>query len=111
MKLVYVAGPYRSENAWAVEANIRNAEEETFALAQLGYVGVCVHSMYRYFDGTLTAEYWLAATLEVMKRCDAVLLLPGWAESAGSVKEKAAAEALGIPVFTSLRTLCTKLRA
>ena len=99
MKLIYIAGPYRGENAHEVEMNIRAAEEWILPLAKLGVVPQCVHSMYRYFDGTMTGEFWLDATMEVMRRCDAVLLVGQWAVSEGSVKEREEAERLGIRVF------------
>jgi len=40
-----------------------------------------------------------------MRTCDAVLMVPGWAQSVGAVAEKAEAERLGIPVFLHVRDL------
>jgi len=99
--LVYIAGPFRGANAWEVENNIRDAESYGFKVAEIGAVPVIPHTMYRFWDGTLTDEFWLAATLETMRRCDAVLLLPNWKRSTGSKAEKAEAIRLGMPVFES----------
>ena len=99
MKLIYVAGPYRGKNSWAVEQNIRYAEEVGFELAELGAVPVIPHSMYRYFDRTLTDEFWLAGAIELMRRCDAVVLVDNWRTSSGSIMERDRAEELGLPVF------------
>jgi hypothetical protein len=41
----------------------------------------------------------LAGTLELMRRCDAVILVHNWRDSAGSRAEVDEAKRLGIPVF------------
>jgi hypothetical protein len=38
-----------------------------------------------------------------MRRCDLVVVVPGWETSGGTLKEIAEAERLGIPVFYWLR--------
>ena len=99
MKVVYIAGPYRGANAWIVEQNIQRAEALAFAVAELGCAVVCPHTNSRNFDGTLTDEYWLASTMEIMRRCDAVMLVEGWERSTGTQGEIAEALRLKIPVF------------
>ncbi len=44
-------------------------------------------------------QYWLDATMELLRRCDAVVLAPGWQYSEGTKLEIAEAERLKIPVF------------
>ena len=90
MKLIYVAGPFRGETPWDVEQNIRNAEEIGLELAEQGWVPVIPHTMYRYFDKRCSDEFWLDGTLELMRRCDALHLCPGWERSSGSRAELAA---------------------
>jgi hypothetical protein len=87
MKHVYIAGPYRGKTSWEVENNIRNAENAGFDVALLGAVPVIPHTMYRHFNGTLEDDFWLRATLSLLKRCDAMLLIPGWRRSEGSLAE------------------------
>ena len=43
--------------------------------------------------------YWIASTLEVLRRCDAIFLVPGWGGSKGSVGEYEEALRLKIPAF------------
>lgn len=105
MKVVYIAGPYRGDNAWHVEKNIQAAEELAFEVTDIGAMPLCPHSMCRYWNGTRTDKFWLDGTLELMRRCDAVLLLRGWSSSAGSRAEKDEAERLGMPVFFYLSDL------
>jgi hypothetical protein len=99
MKVVYIAGPFRGSNAWEVEKNIREAEEFGFRVAQLRAMPLIPHANTRFFDGTLTGEFWLEGTIELMRRCDAILLLPTWEQSEGARAERKEAERLGLQVF------------
>lgn len=99
MKLVYVAGPYRGQHAWEVEGNIRKAEELGFQIASLGCVPVIPHTMYRFFDGTQTDKFWLGGTLELLRRCDAIIMGYMWRRSKGSSIEFDEAAKLGKPIF------------
>lgn len=101
MKVVYCAGPFRGETAWDVECNIRKAEELGFWVANKGAMPMIPHTNTRFFDGTLTAEFWLDGTMELMRRCDAVVMTPDWQESGGATREVEEARRLGIPVFDS----------
>lgn len=113
MKVIYIASKYRDENAWQVEQNIRYAERLAYAVAELGVrlgerhntepvcVPLCPHSMTRFFDGTLNGQYWIDATLELMHRCDAVLV--GNQEgSEGTLGEIEDAMKSDMPVFGGL---------
>jgi hypothetical protein len=99
MKVIYIAGKYRGHNAWAVEQNIRAAEEVAARVLQMGMMPLCPHSNTRHMDGLAPDEFFLAGTLELMRRCDAVLLVPNWRDSAGARAEVDEADRLGIPVF------------
>ena len=99
MKLIYVAGPYRAESAWEVEKNIRRAEEAGLTLAGLGACPVIPHTMFRFFNGLRTDEFWLEATLQLLSKCDAVYMVPGWENSEGSIGEHAHAQAHGFQIF------------
>lgn len=99
LKVIYVAGKYRGPNAWAVEQNIRAAEEVAARVWALGMVALCPHANSRHMDGVASDAHFLAGTLELMRRCDAVVLVPNWRDSQGARAEVAEAERLGIPVF------------
>jgi len=105
MRVVYVAGPYRANNAWQREQNIREAEEQAFEIAHMGVVPLVPHTMYRHFDGTLTDDFWLDGTLELLRRSDALFLCPRWETSKGTLAEKRWAEDNALLVFDSLITL------
>ncbi len=99
MKVAYIAGPFRAENAWLVEQNIRSAEAVGFRVAELGAMPLIPHTNTRFFDGTLTGQFWLDGIMELLRRCDAVVMCPGWRESKGSVEEATVATKLRLPVF------------
>lgn len=105
MKVIYIAGPYRAANAWEVEQNIRKVEDLAFKVAEEGHSYICPHTNSRYFDGTITDKYWLEMTLELMRRCDAVLVAAGWQNSSGTMGEIAEAKCLELPVFYSIEGL------
>ena len=105
MRVIYIAGPYRAATPYQVERNIRKAEAMMLLVCELGYAALCPHTMTRYLDGTFTDEYWLEATLELMRRCDAVVCCNGWENSEGTCGEIAEAERLGLPVHTSYYSL------
>lgn len=105
MKLVYVAGPFRGANSWEMECNIRRAEELSLEVWRMGAVALCPHLNTRFFQGALEDSTWLLGDLEMVKRCDAVLLTPDWQRSRGACGERSEALANGLPVFETLDSL------
>lgn len=99
MKMLYIAGPYRADTPWLIEQNIRNAEEVAILVAKIGAIPVCPHSMYRFFQGSLPDEFWLGATLGLLKKCDGIVMIPWWKESSGSRGEHDYAKAHSIKIF------------
>lgn len=102
MKVVYIAGPYRAKSPWEVEQNIRRAEELCLQVWRRGHVGVCVHSMCRFFSLAAPDEVWIEGDLELLSRCDAMLLVPDWENSTGTQGEVEYCRTHGIPFFEDL---------
>lgn len=98
-KLVYIAGPYRAPTLWGVKRNIRAAMDAAVLVWRAGLWALCPHANTARMEGVTTDESFLAGTLEMMRRCDAVLLVPGWRNSAGARAEVEEAGRLQIPVF------------
>ncbi len=94
-----MAGPYRAPHAWAIEQNIQAAEHWAFRIWEAGGVALCPHLNTRNFQGALPDEIWLSGDLVMLERCDAILMLPGWTESKGSVLEHQHARDKEIKVF------------
>lgn len=96
MKLIYVAGKFRGANAWEIAGHVHAAESAAMQIAELGGMPVVPHSLGQRMAGTLNEDFWLAGTLKLLSRCDGILLLPNWLESAGARAESAFAEKNGI---------------
>lgn len=105
MKVVYIAGPFRGPNAWEIEQNVRRAEALALEVWQLGCAAICPHANTRYFQGAAPEALWLAGDLEILRRCDAVLVTPDFGRSSGAMVEVAVAEDAGLPVFHNLYDL------
>lgn len=110
MKVVYIAGPFRGPTEWDVAKNIHEAAKFAYAVAELNAMPLCPHLNTAPFNGTFTARFWLEGTLELMRKCDAVLLMPTWNRSEGARAEKEEATRIGIPVFYEVERLREWLR-
>lgn len=99
MKLVYVAGPYRAPTEYQVLLNIRKAEELALRVWRSGAACICPHKNTAFFGGAADDSVWLLGDLEMIRRCDALVLVEGWRKSSGAVGEVELAFSLNIPVF------------
>jgi nucleoside 2-deoxyribosyltransferase len=111
LKLVYIAGPFRGATPYAVKCNIDHAEALGLKVAHLGAYPVIPHTMTAHFDKQLTDEFWLAGTLALMEKCDALILTDNWRTSSGATAERARMLELGRPVFETLDQLTVWLHA
>jgi hypothetical protein len=91
VKVAYIAGKYRAQTEWELVQNIRLAEHYALKYAALGYAVVCPHKNSAHFGGTLPDQYWLDSTMELLRRCDVVVMIPGWRRSEGALAEHAEA--------------------
>lgn len=117
-KLAYVAGPISKGD---IVANLMKAHDAGMALLKGGLAVIVPHG--NCFWGNLTKggyhlpsafvpeacpggtthADWMGCDLEIVRRCDAVLRLPG--ESKGADMETACADECGIPVFADAAEL------
>lgn len=105
MKLIYVAGPFRGANSWEVECNIRRAETLALEVWRLGAAAICPHTNTRFFSGAAADSVWLDGDIEILRRCDAMILVDGWERSAGTRAEVLFAGKNSICICHSLRDL------
>jgi nucleoside 2-deoxyribosyltransferase len=102
IKVVYVAGPYSGPDSWSREQNIRAAEDVALNLILCGFAPICVHAVARYWYGRVSEECAIEADLELLHRCDAVVLCAGWEHSRGTLAEIESARVRGIPVYETV---------
>ena len=105
MKVIYIAGPFRGPNAWEIEQNIRRAETLALEVWKLGAAAICPHANTRFFQNAAPDKVWLDGDLEILKRCDAILMTDDWEKSEGAKAEYTFAKKNGIPVFYSVEFL------
>ncbi len=105
MKIVYIGGPFTGANAWEIHRNVCRAESLALIVAQAGAMPLCPHTNTQNFHGTCTAEFWYAGTLELLRRCDAIILVAGWEESKGTREEVEEARRRGQPIFERIDEL------
>lgn len=103
VKLIYVAAPYRAETKQAVARNIEAAKHVGQLMARKGWMPVMPTANTGLFDFDYPSlqddDFWLDGTLELMRRCDAVVLTPGWEDSKGCLNEIRVARELGMKVW------------
>ncbi len=100
MRVIYTAGPYRSpQGVWGMTQNIARATVIARELWLAGWAVICPHANTAHMDGTDTDHVFLDGDLEILRRCDAVVMLPGWEQSAGSRGERELAVSLGLPIY------------
>ena len=112
MKVVYVAGPFRGPSSWDIAENIRRAERLALEVWRLGAACICPHANTRNFQGAAPDAVWLRGDLELLARCDAVLMTDDWQRSTGARAEHDVATLrLHLPVFYRLEELRDWLQA
>jgi len=95
--LVYVSGPYRGD----VDENITRAAAAAIQVWEAGHAAICPHLNTAYFDDycRLGEDDYLRGDLEILSRCDAILMIPGWEESEGARAELEFARRQGLLVY------------
>lgn len=96
--LAYIAGPYTAPDYKQVAANVLAARIVARKLFKLGFATHTPHSeMWGWEDDNeITYEDCMSADLEVLSRCDAIVLVPGWESSPGARTELQEARRLGL---------------
>lgn len=96
-KVVYVSGKYSGN----IDENIHAARLAAIKIWEHGNIALTPHLNTAHFEIDCNCKYedYIEGDLELLERCDAVVMLPGWEESAGAVKERNAALIEMIPIF------------
>jgi hypothetical protein len=98
--IVYVAGSYRADTPQGVSENIKNARLVAVQLWEAGYTAICPHLNTAYFEDhcKVEADVYLKGDLQILARCDAMVVLPNYEHSNGTLGEIKFAEDRGIPI-------------
>ena len=103
MKVIYTAGPYSADGDNNVLNNILTARYIARTLWLRGWAVICPHTNNIFMDGPDTTwELFMAGDLEILSRCDALYLLPGWEQSRGALAEYNKSVDLGLKIYYTL---------
>lgn len=110
---VYIAGPLNPHNGGGAIEYLRNCHrmiEAARNLIKAGFAPFCPAVDMLYFIGgkdaeTITTEEIKSYSMAWIPACEAMLMMPGWHDSAGAVAEFDYAFILSMPVFFSTETL------
>ena len=75
MYLVYIAGAYTAPTPYEVELNIDRAKQIAMHVWKLKAAAVCPHTNSAHFEGCADYKGFSEGTMEMMRRCDAVILV------------------------------------
>ena len=109
--VIYVGGPFRGKNHWDIAQNIRRAEALGLEVWRLGAVALVPHLNTAHFQNALPDDVWLKGDLELLRRCDGIIVTPDWRGSAGTRAEVDFAAGLSMPVFHEIEELAGWLRS
>lgn len=117
MRLVYIAGKYTGpthdgDSYTAITRNILDARDAAVKVWRAGAAALCPHLNTAHFeiDCSSDAEMYYKGDLEMLRRCDAIFMLPSWEDSTGSHKERDFARLQGIPIFYVMERLMSWIR-
>lgn len=102
-KVVYVAGPYTAETDFERKKNIQRADEVNADLWKKGYFAICPHKITAFYGGLVQEEVFIDGGLEILRRCDAVVLVKGWEKSNGTIGEIREAIRFRIPIYKNVK--------
>jgi len=105
--VIFISGAYRAPSAYQIGENIRLAGECALDVWQAGGIAICPHKNTALFDGArgIPDSVWLEGDLELLRRSDAMYLVPGWANSHGAIAEVVFAHRNHIPILAGIDAL------
>lgn len=109
-QLIYIAGALRAD----VPTYISNLHRMIVYAEKVRRLGFAVYIpgldlLQGLVMGDLSFNDYFENSYEILKRCDAVFVVPGWENSEGTKKELKEAQSKGIPIFYTIDELTFSL--
>lgn len=105
MKLVYITGPRVGSDYHQTDRHIGYAREWAEKLARAGHAFYCPQLNTAHFDVVapdISNDFWREMDLKILRRCDAVLLVPGWDNDDVTKRDVHYANTWGIPIAVDI---------
>ena len=119
-QFLYIAGPYRGGKGhhdhtayFDIDDNIRVAKFWSTECAKAGIPYFCPHLNSEHMEvivPSVTPKFWLEMDLKILRCASALLLLPNWKSSRGTLMERDEANRLEIPIYHANRFNLTAIR-
>ena len=102
--LIYVSGPYSGEDSKAIKENIKQAANMAGALWSMGHAVICPHTntgepYLSKKNCSADCDMYIEGDLNMISRCDALVMTKKWETSKGAKIEWDYANSLGIPIY------------
>jgi hypothetical protein len=104
--MMYVAGAYTGKSTEEVHLNIEAARKVAQIAVRRGWFPIIPHANTAGFEvlcPDVTYEFWIEGTKELLRRCDAMTMVPGWEDSKGAKGEVDEALLCHIPIYYETR--------
>jgi len=95
--VLYIAGPFTAGHGRTEEENITAAKKVAEKYFKMGYTTITPHVNTWHMEGCKYQDY-LDADFEVIRRCDAIVMMKNWRESGGATQEHNLALERYIPI-------------
>jgi len=99
MKILYIAGKYRGRNIREVQQNIEKASDVAFKYWEKGFAVICPHKNTSFFDSDIPDKVFLDGDLEILKKCDGIVMMKDWDKSVGAINELKLAKELKLDII------------
>lgn len=101
--VIYLATPIRPKGGKTMEDNVADAKALALELWKKGYAVICPAANsdlpISLADKELETSRWLNGDIEILAKCDAIVVAPNWMNSQGVSGEIMFAQLMNIPVF------------
>jgi len=104
---VYISGPMAAKHGFTVEENVAAGLRVFLQCLQRGIPAFSPQLCGAFPSAwsEVSWDVWLEYDFAMIDRCTHVLLMPRWEQSAGAVKEREYAAAIGKPIVTSIEEI------
>ena len=99
MQVAFISGPYRASTVYGIKHNVDIAGAVALKYWKRGYAVICPHKNSAFFDGECPEKVWLDGDIEILRRCDVIVMMSGWEQSEGARADLHEAERCGMPVI------------